>query len=104
MKFIPVTVRGGLPVIADVWFSGPDYYGEYDSGVNALYWQKRDGTRGNELSKALMEKIKSQDYWEAYVTEQANDWLGENVPTRYEDGTIIGEYSEEYLKLNPRAS
>lgn len=103
MTFVPVTVRGGLPVIADVWFL-IDYYGEVDSGVNALYWQQRDGTRGKELSKPLMDKITKESYWDAYITEQANDWLGEHVPTRYSDGTTIGSYSDEYLKLNPRSA
>lgn len=102
MTYVPVTVLGGLPVIADVWFSGPDYYGEYDSGADALFWRKRDGTRGKELSLAMMERVEKLDGdWQAYVTEQASDWLGDNCPTRYSNGHQEGTWSDEYRKLNP---
>lgn len=103
MVFVPATVLGGLPVIAEVWFSGPDNNGEYDAGVDGLYWRKRDGTRGKELSQRVVARIEKQDsYWQAYITEQANDWLSDSVPIRYSDGRIEGDYSEEYLKLNRR--
>lgn len=101
MVYCPVTVLGGLPVIADVWFSGPDYEGEYDAGVDALYWMKRDGSRGKELSQKVMDRIEKQSYWDAYVTEQANEWLSVSIPTYHRDGRVEGEYSEEYLLLNP---
>jgi hypothetical protein len=72
----PATVLGGLPVVADVWFSGPDYYGEYDCGVNALYWMKRDGSKGKELSQRVMDRIEKRDpYWDANVTEQVSVYL-----------------------------
>lgn len=100
--FCPVTVLGGLPVIAEVWFSGPDYYGEYDCGCDGLYWAKRDGTKGAPLSDVMMERVyKWHQWWEADVTEQASDWLSMNVPRRYDDGTEEGEYSDEYRALNP---
>jgi hypothetical protein len=98
MVLVPVTIRGGLPVIAEVWYSGPDYQGEYDAGVDALYWRKRDGSPGKQLSNKIIDGLES--HWQAYITEQANDWIGCNCPTRYHDGRIEGEYSEEYLKLN----
>jgi hypothetical protein len=101
MVFVPVTVLGGLPVIADVWFSGPDYWGEYDAGVDGLYWRKNDGSKGKPLSAKVMEKIERESYWDAHVTEQANDWLSVNVPTIHSDGTYEGIYTEEYLLLNP---
>lgn len=81
---------GGLPVIAAVWYSGPDWQGEYDEGVDALYWPNRDGTRGKQLSQSLMDKIAKKDpYWEGHVCEQVGeyfamqDWLergGEAIP------------------------
>lgn len=102
MTRVPVTIMGGLPVIADVWFSGPDYYGEYDCGVDCLYWRKSDGTAGKELPVRVLERLEKHDsFWEADITEQASDWLGCHVPTRYSDGRIEGSYSPEYLKLNP---
>jgi hypothetical protein len=102
MVFVPVTILGGLPVIAEVWFSGPDYNGEYDAGVDSLSWQKHDGSIGKPLSEKVMARVEKETYWQAYVTEQANDWLSGNVPIRYNDGHIEGEYSEEYLRLNPK--
>lgn len=98
--FAPVTVIGGLPVIAEVWFSGPDYKGEYDAGVDQLYWQKHNGSKGKPLSQKVMDRIQKEQYWDAYVTEQTNDWLSFNVPTRYQDGRVEGEYSEHYIMLN----
>ena len=80
-----VSVLGGLPVIADVWFSGPDYFGEYDAGVNALYWAKRDGTKGKEVSQKIYDKLDKRDpYWQADVTERVSealayeDWISRN--------------------------
>lgn len=105
MVFVPATILGGLPVIADVWFSrGDGWMTDDDAGVNAIYWEKRDGTCGKEVSAKVYARLDKTDYWQAYVTEQASDWLGCNCPTRYSDGRIVGEYSEEYLKLNPRST
>jgi len=77
MPRAPVTVMGGLPLIADVWFTrGDGYSTDDDGGVDALYWCKRDGTAGKEISEAMYERISKRDeWWEAHVTEQASDWL-----------------------------
>lgn len=100
MVLVPVTVLGGLPVIADVWFSGPDYFGEYDAGVNELFWRKSDGSKGKPLPPRIMGRVERENYWEANVTEQANDWLSCHTPIRYPDGRQDGEWSEEYILLN----
>lgn len=71
MVYIPVTVLGGLSCIAEVSFCGPDYV-----GVDGLYWEKPDGSRGVPFSTALMERIERKDqHWQGAVVEQANDWL-----------------------------
>jgi hypothetical protein len=101
MVYVPVTVLGGLPVIAEVWFSGPDYFGEYDAGVDSLSWQKHDGSIGSPLSEKVMARIEKDPYWQAYVTEQANDWLSVHAPHKHHDGTLEGDWSEEYKRLNP---
>lgn len=77
MPLAPVTILGGLPVIAEVWFSrGDGWMTDDDAGVDALYWQRRDGTKGKELPQSVMDRLdKSDDYWQATVTEQASDWL-----------------------------
>lgn len=74
MPLCPVTILGGLPVLAEVWFT-VDYYGESDSGVDAIYWQKRDGTKGKEVSQKIYDRLEKDAYWQASVTEQAVDWL-----------------------------
>jgi hypothetical protein len=97
MVFVPVTVKGGLPMIADVWFSGPDYFGEYDSDVDDLYWQKKDGSKGKPISDKIMLDIQKKDpYYESYIIEQVNDWLGYNARDEQDNLT------EEFLILNPR--
>lgn len=78
MPLGPCTVLGGLPVVAEVWFSGPDYYGEYDAGVDTLFWQTKDSwndptKQGKALSDKVMDRL--PDYWESDVIEQVSDWL-----------------------------
>lgn len=111
MVLVHATILGGLPVVADVAFGKdadtPNGPGEYWSDVETLYWRKRDGTRGKEVSEAIYDRChKYDDYWQADVTEQANDWLGEHCPIRYRDPEAPGGYreegdwSEDYIKLN----
>lgn len=89
MPDCPVTILGGLPVIAEVWFSGPDYYGEYDAGVDGIYWQKRDGSKGKEVSKAVYDRLHKIDYWDAYVTEQASEYLAYSQQDECEEPEMI---------------
>lgn len=97
MVYVPATVKGGLPMIADVWFSGPDYFGECDSGCDGLYWAKSDGSRGKRISDTLMANIEKRDpYWESDIVEQANEWLS------YECRDDKHELTEWFLLLNPR--
>lgn len=73
MPFGPATILGGLPVIAEVWFSGPDYQGEYDAGVDGIYWQRRDGTAGAPLSEKIMARL--SDYWQSDVIDSVSNYL-----------------------------
>lgn len=117
MPLVHASILGGLPVVAEVWFSGPDYNGEYDSGCDALYWRKRDGSKGKEVSAAVMDRLERYDScWQASITEQANDWLGAHCPIRRRNPAYKGyslnntepqyieegEYSSDFLLLNPR--
>ena len=116
MVFVHATILGGLPVVAEVWFSGPDHNGEYDSGVDGLYWRRKDGSRGKPVTQKVMDRLEKYDScWQAGVTEQANDWLGCHCPVRrlnpeykgYSFENPVpqyieeGEYSEEFRLLNP---
>ncbi len=76
MPEVPVTILGGLPVIADVWFSrGDGWMTDDDAGVNALYWRKKDGSKGAPVSQAILGRLDKMAHWEADVTEQASEWL-----------------------------
>ncbi len=76
MPFAPVTILGGLPVIAEVWFSrGDGWMTDDDAGVDGLYWIKRDGTRGKHVSRKIWDRLDKIDYWQCDVVEQASDWL-----------------------------
>lgn len=78
---------GGLPVIAEVWFTrGDGWMTDDDAGVDALYWIKRDGTKGKRLSDALMEKIARKDpWWEVDVTEAVSEQLAHEAWQAKED-------------------
>lgn len=100
MVLVPCTILGGLPVIANCWFSGPDYEGEYDSGADEIYWRKRDGLPGKPVSEKVIARLEKYDScWQADITEQASDWLGENTPMRDDPEPI---WSDEYIALNGR--
>jgi len=104
MVYVPCTILGGLPVIANVWYTrGDGYITDDDAGVDEVFWRKRDGSRGKEVSKAVYDRLEKYDkWWQAAVTEQANDWLGCNCPHRYANGDEEGEWSREYVLLNGR--
>lgn len=62
----PATILGGLPVIA-VICSGkdgdtPEGPGEYWSEVDALYWRKRNGTKGKPLPQHIIDRAEKYDY------------------------------------------
>lgn len=46
-----------------------------DAGVDCLYWQKHDGTKGKPLPQKVMDKIEKEDYWECNVIDQVTDHL-----------------------------
>jgi len=73
MPEAPVSIFGGLPVIAVVSFTR-DYYGECDADVDELYWMKRDGSKGKALPQHLFDKA-TADYKSADIIEQVIEHL-----------------------------
>lgn len=72
----PCTVLGGLPLWAECNGGYDSFTGEYWSEVDSLHWQKRDGSKGAEISQKMYERIEKWDsYWQALVTEQVQDYL-----------------------------
>lgn len=72
MPDAPVTILGGLPVIATVSFTR-DYWGECDADVDDLCWMKRDGSKGKSIPQHLFDKA-TADYKNADIIEQVTDY------------------------------
>lgn len=90
MRGHAVTVLGGLPLYAEVsWTRGDGWTIDDDADVEALYWLKRDGSKGAPVSQKIYDKLEESDpYWHVYVIEQVEEALA------YEDW-------EEKQRLNP---
>lgn len=78
MPEAPATILGGLPVVADVSFgvtdcptTGRDYWSE----VDAIYWRRRDGSKGKPISQKIWDKAEKADPYFCSVIEQVNDHL-----------------------------
>jgi hypothetical protein len=90
----PCTVLGGLPLIAEVWFTrGDGWTIDDDAGVDALYWQKRDGTKGKEVSQKIYDRLDEINYWECEVIEQVSDHLAHEQFLR--EHALPGETPEQ---------
>lgn len=74
MPEAPVTILGGLPVIAEVSFSRDYWTGESDADVDDLCWMKRDGSKGKSIPQHLFDKA-TADYKSADIIEQVVDHL-----------------------------
>lgn len=73
------TILGGLPVIADVSFGKdadtPNGPGEYWSAVDALYWLKRDGSRGAPVPQHIFDRAERYDPGFCELTERVSEEL-----------------------------
>ncbi len=78
------TILGGLPVIADVdW--GTDYWGEGYAEIEAIYWMKRDGSKGKPIPQSVFDRAEKYDNYFSSLIEQ----LSENAA--YEAAHADGE-------------
>lgn len=71
------TILGGLPIIAKVAFGkdadGPWGYGEYWSEVEAIYWVKRNGTKGKEIPQHIFDRAEKYDPYFCSLTEHLSE-------------------------------
>lgn len=78
-NYYPVTVLGGLPLLAKVDFPKHCFWGIDPSGwnpdpsVESLCWAKRNGKKGAEISEAMWEKLRKDPYWDVDVIEQVSE-------------------------------
>ena len=75
MPRVEATILGGLPVIADISFGYDAYSTEYWAEVDAIYWRKRDGAAGKEISQHLRDKAERYDPYFSDLVERANEQL-----------------------------
>jgi hypothetical protein len=74
----PATILGGLPVWAECWFTrGDGWTTDDDCGVDALYWLRRDGTKGAPLPQKIIDRLDKTGHWEASVCEAVCDYFHE---------------------------
>ena len=75
----PSTILGGLPVIVDIHFGKdadtPNGAGEYWSEVEAIYWRRKDGTKGKPIPQHLFDKAEVYDPYFCTIAERVSDEL-----------------------------
>lgn len=72
----PGSILGGLPVIADVWFSrGDGWMTDDDAGVDCIYWMKRDGSKGKPIPQHLRDRAEAYDPYFCNLIDQVTDYL-----------------------------
>lgn len=75
----PVTILGGLPVVAFVAFGKdadtPNGAGEYWAEVEDICWMKKDGSAGKSIPQHLIDKAEVYDPYFANLTESVSDHL-----------------------------
>lgn len=72
-------ILGGLPVVAQVSFGKdadtPNGPGDYWAEVEAIYWCKRDGSRGAPIPQHLRDRAEKYDPYFCRLIEQVSDQL-----------------------------
>lgn len=79
MVTITGTILGIFPVVAEVncgWSESTPYSdAEYYSEVEAIYWQRRDGSKGKEIPVHIWERAYEYDYMFCDLMESGFDEL-----------------------------
>lgn len=72
-----VTLLGGLAVWVEVsFYPGDGWTTDDDAAVDAVYWLKKDGTKGSEFSPKMYDRLdKWYPYWEADAIETVSEYL-----------------------------
>jgi hypothetical protein len=85
------TILGGLPVVADVdW--GTDYWGEGYAEISAIYWMKRDGSKGKPIPQSVFDRAEAYDSYFSSLVEQLSEQAA------YEAAEHEGEVAELFTE------
>lgn len=73
----PARILGGLPVWAEVsFYRGDGWSTDDDAEVDTLFWQKRDGSKGKEVTQTIYDRCEAyDDYWQCDVIDMVCDYL-----------------------------
>ena len=93
----PGTILGGLPVIAIIEHGKdadtPNGPGEYWAEAQAIYWRKRDGSKGAEIPEHIIIRAEKYDSHFSTLIEQVEDhfhyekWKAAEAAKAIEAGT-----------------
>ena len=79
----PSTILGGLPVWAEFTYTRGDWgFTDDDFDLDALYWLKRDGTKGNPLPEHMYDRAEKHDEYFSDCFQQLEDNL---IPPEADD-------------------
>lgn len=67
------TIKGGLPVWAEVYFSYDSFTMESDAEVQDICWVKKDGSRGKSVPEHIYRKVVDDDCQSCDVIECVQD-------------------------------
>lgn len=68
-------ILGGLPIIAEISFGYDSWNMEHWAEVEGIFWCKRDGTKGKEISQALRDRAEKYDPYFSNLIEHVNEEL-----------------------------
>lgn len=69
----PGTILGGLPIIAEVSWGYDSFNMEHWAEIEAIYWQKRDGSVGKEIPVSVRDRAARYDSYFCNLIEQLNE-------------------------------
>lgn len=77
MPICRATILGGLPVWVEVSFGYDEFAGEHWAEVQKIWWRKRDGSRGKEVTQKVFDRALNYDSYFGNLIEQANEELAQ---------------------------
>jgi hypothetical protein len=80
------SIRGGLPVVADVRCGYDSMCGEHWAEVQNIYWLRSGDRPGKEIPRHLWEKAEKYDPWFCNLIDQVNEYVAHEQGNRRHQG------------------